>query len=156
MEHIWIYTLSKELSKEQLTEFKAMCQSFVEDWKAHEVSLVASYELYQDRILIFKVDESNYEASGCSLDSKTRFVKHLEHKFDIELLNRLLVGYIDEANKLHIVKHTQIPELLANQTIHPNTLVLNNSITFASELESNWKVPLSSTWLSKFLVAKSA
>ena len=86
-ERIWIYTLSKELSNEQLVDFKNRCQSFVGSWTAHDVSLDASFELYQNRLLIFKVNEDKYNASGCSIDKQLRFVKELEQAFSIELLN---------------------------------------------------------------------
>jgi hypothetical protein len=61
-ERIWIYTISKELSAEQLVNFKNRCQQFVLSWTAHDVSLDASYELYKNRLLIFKVNEEKYNA----------------------------------------------------------------------------------------------
>ena len=89
-ERIWIYTLSNNLSNEQLVDFKNRCQNFVSGWTAHDVSLDASFDLYQNRLLIFKVNEDKYNASGCSIDKQVRFVKELEQLFSVELLNRLL------------------------------------------------------------------
>ncbi len=92
-DRIWIYTLNKELTTEQVVDFKNRCQSFVSGWAAHDVSLDASFELYNNRLLIFKVNEEKYNASGCSIDKQVRFVKELEQVFAVELLNRLLVAY---------------------------------------------------------------
>lgn len=150
-ERIWIYTLSKELSKEQLVDFKERCQNFVTNWTAHDVSLDASFELYQNRLLIFKVNEEKYNASGCSIDKQVRFVKEMEQAFSIELLNRLLVAY-EKNNRVEVIKASQIRDLLADKTISENTIVFNNTITQSSELAMNWKQPLKATWLSRYLV----
>lgn len=149
-ERIWIYTLSKELTNEQLTDFKNRCQNFVSGWTAHDVSLDASFELYQNRLLIFKVNEAKYNASGCSIDKQLRFVKELEQAFSLELLNRLLVAY-DNNNHVEVIKSSQVKELLTANAITANTLVYDNTITQSTELETKWKQPLQSTWLSKYL-----
>jgi len=149
-DRIWIYTLSKELSNEQLVDFKNRCQSFVNGWTAHDVSLDASFELYQNRLLIFKVNEDKYNASGCSIDKQLRFVKELEQAFSVELLNRLLVAY-ENNNQVEVVKASQIKDLLLNNSITANTIVFDNTITESAQLTSKWKQPLLSTWLAKYL-----
>ena len=149
-ERIWIYTLSNELSTEQLVDFKNRCQNFVSGWTAHEVSLDASFELYQNRLLIFKVNEDKYNASGCSIDKQLRFVKELEQAFSIELLNRLLVAY-EVNHQVEVAKSSQIKELLSTNAISANTTVFDNTITQSFELDTRWKQPLKSTWLAKYL-----
>ena len=149
-ERIWIYTLSKELSNEQLVDFNNRCLNFVSGWTAHDVSLDASFELYQNRLLIFKVNEDKYNASGCSIDKQVRFVKDLEQLFSIELLNRLLVAY-ENNNSVEVIKTSDVKNLLESKLINENTTVFNNTITQSSEINSNWKQPLSKTYLSKYL-----
>jgi hypothetical protein len=149
-ERIWIYTVSKELTNEQLVDFKDRCQTFVSGWTAHDVSLDASFELYQNRLLIFKVDEEKYGASGCSIDKQLRFVKELELTFSVELLNRLLVAF-ENNNQVEVTKSSQIKDLLVAKTINENTLVFDNTITEAKHLANNWKQPLKLTWLAKYL-----
>lgn len=149
-ERIWIYTLSKELTNEQLVDFNNRCQAFVMSWTAHDVSLDASFELYKNRLLIFKVNEDKYNASGCSIDKQVRFVKELEQAFSVELLNRLLVAY-EKNSEVEVVKASQIKQLLDSKLINENTLVFDNTISQSAELSTNWKQPLSQTWLTKYL-----
>lgn len=151
-ERIWIYTISKALGADQLTELKNRCQQFVSTWTAHEVSLDASFELYKDRLLIFKVNEANYNASGCSIDKQVRLVKELEQQFSVELLNRLLVAY-EHHNEVVVVKTAEIAGLLHEGAINENTLVFDNTISQSADLVSNWKKPLKETYLSRYLVA---
>ena len=150
MQKIWIYTLSKQLSSEQELDLKTRCQNFVSTWTAHDVSLDATFELYKHRLLIFKVDESNYNASGCSIDKQLRLVKELEQEFSVELLNRLLVAY-ETNDEINVVKNTRISELLVNGIITEKTLVFDNTITNSNDLITNWKKPLHQTYLAKYL-----
>ena len=150
MQKIWIYTLSKQLSSEQELDLKTRCQNFVSTWTAHDVSLDATFELYKHRLLIFKVDESNYNASGCSIDKQLRLVKELEQEFSVELLNRLLVAY-ETNDEINVVKNTRISELLVNGIITEKTLVFDNTITNSNDLITNLKKPLHQTYLAKYL-----
>lgn len=149
-ERIWIYTLSRALSATEITDFKNLCQQFVSGWTAHDISLDASFDLYQNRLLIFKVNEEKYNASGCSIDKQLRFVKELEQAFSLELLNRMLVA-VDETNGVAVRKQSEIKDLLAAGTINENTLVYDNTITDAVALTTGWKKPLKDTWLAKYL-----
>lgn len=150
MQKIWIYTLSKQLSTAHELDLKTRCQNFVSTWTAHDVNLDASFELYKHRLLIFKVDEATYNASGCSIDKQLRLVKELEQEFSIELLNRLLVAY-ETNNEINVIKNTRISELIENGLITKHTLVYDNTITDANDLIMNWKKPLDQTYLAKYL-----
>ncbi len=150
-ERIWIYTLSKELINEQLVDFKNRCQNFVENWTAHEVNLDAAFNIEYNRFLMIKVNEQKYNASGCSIDKQLRFIKDLEALYNIELLNRMLVAYLDSESSVHVVKQSQISELLKTNQISENTLVFDNTISTATQLTNEWKKPLKETWLAKYL-----
>ena len=155
MERIWIYTISHALPGDQLAQLKQRCQDFVSSWTAHEVSLDASFDVYKNRLLIFKVNEANYNASGCSIDKQLRLVKELEQQFSVELLNRLLVAY-EQNGEVAVVKASGISDLLRNGTISEHTLVFDNTITTSQELAGSWKKPLKDTYLSKYLVSNKA
>ena len=78
---------------------------------ASNYTFLQSFELYQNRLLIFKVNEEKYNASGCSIDKQVRFVKELEQAFSLELLDRLLVAY-ENNNQVEVVKSAQIKTFL--------------------------------------------
>ncbi len=147
-EKIWIYVLSKELSGSELDQFLQNCKGFTGSWTAHDQPLSASFELYKNRLLIVKVDESAYNASGCSIDKLQRFIQIQEKEFDIQLLNRLLVA-LEVNDDLMIIHSSKIKELLTSGTINEQTTVFDTAITSSQELK-DWKKPLKSTWLSKY------
>lgn len=148
-ERVWLYIISKELSPEQLTSLSVECTTFVNSWTAHEQKLNGAFEIHKNRLLIFKVDESVYNASGCSIDKLTRLVQSLEKKFSIELLNRLLVGYEDK-DAIKVVHSSKIKELLESGMISENTLIYDITVSNSAEFKE-LKKPLKNTWLNKYL-----
>ncbi len=147
-EKIWIYVLSKELSGDQLNQFLQNCKNFTGSWTAHDQPLAASFELHKNRLLIMKVDESAYNASGCSIDKLQRFIQLQEKEFDIELLNRFLVA-LDVKDSVMVVHSSKIKELLSTHVIDENTPVYDTTITSSVDIK-DLKKALKNTWLNKY------
>ena len=148
-EKIWIYVLSKELNDDQLNQFLQNCKNFTGSWTAHDQPLAASFELHKNRLLIMKVDESAYNASGCSIDKLQRFIQLQEKEFDSELLNRFLVA-LDVKDSIMVVHSSKIKELLSTNVIDENTPVYDATITSSVDMK-DLKKALKSTWLCKYL-----
>jgi hypothetical protein len=150
MNRVWTFIISKTLSKEELNSLNDLGNKFVLGWTAHEQQLTASFEIISDKIIVVKVNENVTEASGCSIDKLTRFIKETEKQFSIELLNRLLVAHKTNTG-IEIVHSSKIKELLAENKISENTIVYNTSVSNQKEF-NNWEQELKNTWLSKYLV----
>ena len=150
MGRVWIYIISKSLDANQLSQIKSLGEAFVKGWTAHEQQLSGSFEIFKNRIIIVRVNEDVHGASGCSIDKLTRFVKDLENKFSVELMNRLLVA-IKVSDEIEICHSSKIKELLRSNSISENTIVYNTSANTSLEL-IDWEQPLKNTWLNKFLV----
>ena len=153
-ERIWLYPISKTLSDEQIISLKENCSAFVNSWSAHEQKLNATFEIYKNQILIFKVDESVYNASGCSIDKLTHLIQALEKTFSTELLNRFLVAY-DDKDSVSVVHSSKIKELLESGDIDKNTIIYDNTISSSEQL-NEWRKPLNQTWLCKYLPTVSS
>jgi len=152
MGRVWIYIISKALSSKELLELNTLGEAFVKGWTAHEQKLNGSFEIFKNRIIIVKVNEDVHGASGCSIDKLTRFIKEIENKFSVELMNRLLVA-IKVSDEVEICHSSKIKELLLSNSINENTTIYNTAINTSLEL-IDWEQPLKNTWLSKFLVNK--
>jgi hypothetical protein len=147
-EKIWIYVLNRELNSSELEKFLQDCKGFTSTWTAHDQPLSASFELYKNRLLIVRVDETAYNASGCSIDKLQRFIQQQEKGLNIELLNRMIVA-MEVNDELMVVHSSKIKELLTAGIINEQTRVFDTTITSSVELK-DWKKPLKNTWLSKY------
>ena len=149
MKKVWIYLSDKELKGELLNSVLNEGSEFVQNWKAHEMPLNATFEVLNDRFIVVSVDETTYNASGCSIDKLLRLIKQLEADHKIQLLNRLLVGYKTQ-NGVEVVPSSLIKEKLASKQLDENTLIYNVAVSDSKEFE-NWLQPLKETWLKKYL-----
>ena len=151
MNRVWTYIIDKSLSVNELNLIIDEGNNFVASWTAHEQKLTGSFEIYKNQIIVVKVNEEITNASGCSIDKLTHFIKKIESEFNLELLNRLLVAYKNN-DDIFITHASKIKELLQANTINENTIVYNTSISSQNELQ-NWEQPLKNTWLSKYLIS---
>ncbi len=149
MKKIWTFIISKSLSDEEINKLIKHGEEFVSNWTSHENSLNASFKIYKNRIILVEVNEQQYQASGCSIDKLTRFLKEIEKIFNIELLNRLLVAYKSD-EKIEVVHSSKIKELLNTNKINPNTIVYNTAIAHENDF-NNWEEPIKNSWLKKYI-----
>lgn len=149
MEKVWIYLSDKELNGEVLDAVLVKGKEFVQSWTAHDSPLKATFEVFSNRFIVVKVDESQYNASGCSIDKLLRFIKQVETDFNLQLLNRLLVPFKD-GERVEVVHSSKIKELLNSKKIDENTIVFNTASSNSLEFEG-WEQSLKDTWLKKYL-----
>ena len=149
MNRVWAYIISKPLPEQQLQELTTSGNNFVAGWTAHENKLSAEIKILYNRIILINVHENVHNASGCSIDKLTRFIKDTEAKFNIELLNRFLVAY-QVKDGVEIVHSSKIKDLLAQNIVTENTIVFNTAVANEAELQ-NWELKLKDTWLNKYL-----
>jgi len=150
MNRVWTYIISKKLNQEQLEQLINDGKKFVTSWTAHESKLSADFKIFKSSIIVVNVDEDVANASGCSIDKLTRFIKESEIKFGIELLNRFYIAY-QAGENLEVIHSSKVKELLEQNILSENTLVYNTAVANESELQ-NWEQPLKNTWLNKYLV----
>ena len=150
MNRVWTYVISKKLTEHELNSLIESGKNFVNSWTAHDNKLSADFEIFKNRIIVAKVNESVHNASGCSIDKLTRFIKESEAKLSIELLNRFLIAYKKD-NDVDVIPSSRVKELVEQKILTEDSIVYNSSVSNDNEL-TNWEQPLKSTWLNKYLV----
>ena len=149
--HIWIYQSDKPFDIQTEVNVKVDIQQFLLGWNAHGIALTASFEIKYHHFIIIKADEVQYSASGCSIDKQFQFIKDIEKKYSLSLLNRLLVAYKKE-NEVIMIPSSKTPQLLTEGIINENTIVFNTSLSTEEELNTVFEQPLKETWLNKYLI----
>lgn len=150
MNRVWAYIISKPLDDDALNRLISAGKAFVSSWTAHENKLSADLSVFKNRILLVRVNEDVHNASGCSIDKLTRFIKETEAGFGIELLNRFLVAF-KNGETVEVTHASGIKDLLAQHVISADTIVYNTAVANEEELGA-WEQPLKDTWLQKYLV----
>ena len=79
-----------------------------------------------------------------------RFVKDLEKKYDILLLDRNLVAY-KIGNVISLSHRNEFIELVRSGKLNENTIVFNNLVSTLGEFETKWETKLKESWHSEIL-----
>ncbi len=147
---VWVYLSETVLEEATISSIKTDLQLFLAEWNAHGTSLSSSFEILHHRFIIIKADEEKFAASGCSIDKQFQFIKGAEKKYNLSLLNRLIIAYKD-VDEIKVAHSSKIPELLSGRQINENTPVYNVAVANENEFRTNFEIPLNKSWLAKFL-----
>ncbi len=135
---VWVYTADRELNPTEVDYLNNQSSLFVREWTAHGVGLKAESLIYKNRFLILAVDESQANASGCSIDSSVKFVKAMESELKINFFNRMNLIITKDESELESVHISDLKNF-------KNHSVYNPMITTLEQLREAWLIPVSSS-----------
>lgn len=143
---IWIFMAERSLTMTERDVVTTYMTQFIPQWKAHGNALKAGFELIENQFLVVIVDETPAAASGCSIDSMTRFIQEIEKKIGVSFTNRMLVTYI-ENNEFVTEPLLKFKQRVKCGELAENTIVCNNSVATLSDFWDNWQQPLAESWV---------
>lgn len=149
---IWIYQASQALNQEQISAIQKEWEQFLQTWKAHERDLQAAVKCFYNRFWVVGIDENFNAASGCSIDKQVNFVKFLEQKYQISLLDRSQIAFLHQ-EQIFTIPFYELEKAIQAGKITPEIHIFNNSITKKQDLEKNWLTSVKNSWLKRYFVA---
>ena len=135
---VWIYTSDRSLSDSESAYFQSQSNEFVTNWAAHGVGLKAESLVYKNRFLIIVADESQANASGCSIDSSVKFVKAMGVELGTDFFNRMNLMVTKDEEELKPVHISELSNYLDEKVYNP-------MITTLEQLREEWLIPVSSS-----------
>lgn len=142
---VWIYQSNRELTSAETESLQNKLNSFAHDWTAHDNLLKAKAEVKYNRFIILTVDESQYGASGCSIDKSVRLMKEIENEFNINLFDRFNIAYKKD-QQIYSANREEFEKLLTDGVLNDQTIVFNNLVKSQAELATSWEVSLKDSW----------
>jgi hypothetical protein len=147
---VWIYQANRALTNEEVEAMKPMVQEFAEKWIAHGKDLLSQGTVLHNHFVVLMVDESRNPASGCSIDTSTRFIRELELRFNVKFFDRLIVALWKD-DSVRLMHKDDLLAAIASDEMSPETLMFNNLVMTKKEFEDNWMVPVNRSWLARFI-----
>ena len=146
---VWVFQSLFHIDDVLVEEIKEKLRIFLNEWKSHQKDFKSSFEIRYNTFIIVAADESNL-VSGCSIDSLINFIKELENSYDLQLLDKLHVKYIE--NGKIITKHlNQFMIHCQSLEENENLIVFNNLVKDINELENDWKVDIRNSWHNRYI-----
>ncbi len=134
---VWIYQSDRILKEAEILFLNSELKAFVAQWAAHGNQLFGDHLVYENRFIILCVDESQSNASGCSIDASVRFVKELGKELSIDFFNRMNV-YLKKNNDFKYIHISEIKDFSEWNVFNPMVVSLK-------ELRDQWLIPVSTS-----------
>jgi hypothetical protein len=145
---VWVYQSNRLFSLSEAFEVEEMLNDFTKNWQSHGAPIKGAAWLFFGQFIILMADESATGVSGCSTDTSVRLIKDMEKKFGISLFDRMTLAFVLK-DKVELLPMSQLPYAAENGFINKDTLYFNNLVQTKEELENNWIIPISESWLAK-------
>jgi hypothetical protein len=143
---VWIYQCNRLFTSSEELHIEGMLSDLVTNWKTHGTPVKAYANLFFGQFIILMVDEAATGVSGCSIDSSVRVIQEIEKLFNVEMFNWQNLAFMVE-DKVLIIPRQQFNYALENNFITTDTLFFNNVVDTKKELEENWLISISKSWL---------
>ena len=147
---VWIYQSNRLFTLSEALQIEEKLKQFVNDWKSHGTPVKGWANLFFGQFIILMADETATGVSGCSTDSSVRLIKEIEQALHVDLFDRQLLAFLHK-DKVQLLPLSQFQFAIENNHIQPETIYFNNIVQTKEEMEQNWMIPVSASWLAKKL-----
>ncbi|HVI48267.1 MAG TPA: hypothetical protein VM802_25590 [Chitinophaga sp.] len=144
---VWIYQSNRPFNEQEILEINEQLHQFTAQWNAHGAPVKGWGGVVLNHVIVLIADETQTTVSGCSTDSSVRIIKSIERQYEVNMFDRLLLGFVVK-DKVQLLPMAQVPYALEKGYIDENTLYLNNTVQTKAELDAKWLVPLRDSWLA--------
>jgi hypothetical protein len=131
---IWIYTSNRAVSDREQAELATPIADFLSQWAAHGNPLMAAGAWLNSYQLVVALDESQAGASGCSIDSQTRFMRELGSHHNIDWFDRLSM-VVERDGEIRLVSFFELSE-------YGDALLYDPLVQRLGDIRGNWPIPL--------------
>ncbi|RAJ05269.1 hypothetical protein LX64_02424 [Chitinophaga skermanii] len=143
---VWIYQANRPFFEKEAIEINEQLDQFVQQWNAHGEGVKGWGQLLFNQVIVLIADETHTVVSGCSTDSSVRIIKSIEKQYNVNMFDRLLLGFIVK-EKVQLLPLAQVNYALEKGYITEDTLYLNNTVLTLGDLKENWLIPVKQSWL---------
>lgn len=145
---VWIYQSSRLFGMGEALDIEARLNEFVEGWNSHGVGVKGAAYLFFGQFIVLMADTIATGVSGCSTDSSVRLIKTIEQDFRVNLFDRTTLAFVIK-EKIQLLPMSQLGYAVENGFVDADTLYFNNTVQTRQELENNWLIPVSESWLAR-------
>ena len=146
---VWIYPASRSFTFEECDKITATLNAFLNQWTAHGASLNAGASIPYNRFIIIALDESQQEATGCSIDASVKIIQEIEATYGVTLLDKMNVSFKQGAY-ITYKPLIDFKKMIKSKAVTENTIVFNNLVVNKEAFLTQWEVPAHHSWHARY------
>jgi hypothetical protein len=142
---VWVYQANQPFPESAWPAVKGKIQEFANQWVSHNRQLRSYGDLLHGQFVVLMVDESQADASGCSIDKSVYFLKQLQAEYGIDLFDRMTFTYKD-GEEVKTAGREAFSALYQQGKINDDTLVFDTLVNNKKDFDAALLKPLSQSW----------
>lgn len=150
---VWVFGSQADISGAEEEALLQRVDAFLETWKAHGTPLSAGRNWRDRRFLTIGVDNSQAQASGCSIDGLFREFKALQDELGINLLTNGIIYYRGKAGDIQSADRFDWIQLGKAGDVNHHTIVFDFTVPSLSEWRRSFEKPAGKSWHGSLLPA---
>ncbi len=143
---VWIYQSSRPFTEKEEAYIRGELDHYVDNWVSHSRPVKGWATVLFKQFILIMSDDTEDRLCGSAIDDSFRFIKYLDEKLELKLLDRMQMGFVN-GNEIQIIPMEEIEKALAEKRINEHTLFFNNGIATRKELLNGWIIPLKKSFL---------
>lgn len=146
---LWIFPLTENANPSQVQILSKHIENFIEGWNAHGAGVKGAFELFENRFLVVAADESDVQASGCSIDSLVAQVQDSLKEIGLELADFSEV-FFRKGDAISFCSRVGFAQLAKDKEINSKTRVFDISLQqLKPYLDGGFELAFAESWHSK-------
>ncbi len=146
----WFYSLTYTLTSAEVESLSQAFAAFLAQWKSHGTPVTGKIDIKYARFIHISLAQSSENPSGCSIDSMRHAVEKILLSHQLTWAEASNVFFKAENGEIRHTDFRQIPQLVAENALHAESIVFDNSLSDTGLLEK-WEVKMADTWMKRYL-----
>ena len=124
---VWVYVSKTPLVNIDLEDISIKFNQFFSNWKSHGEKINGQFKIIDKYILSIAADVNGNSLCGRAADAQVRFVENLSNHYNLNLLNRNNMVYLD-GKDVKSFDFKELKDLLQSGSISNDTFCFNTFI----------------------------
>lgn len=148
---VWVFGSPKSLGSEGESILLETVDQFLEGWKAHGQPLTAGRNWRERRFLTIAVDNSQSQASGCSIDGLFKELQGLEERLGVSMVGSGDIYYRDATGLIRSTDRASWIELAEKGEVNQSTVVFDFTVPTLGDWRKRFEVKAARSWHATLL-----
>ncbi len=145
---VWVYQSDRIFHSEEEQKLTVYLNQYVEEWISHGRPVKGWAKVLFHQFIIIMADDGADRLCGSAIDGSIRFIKEIETKMGVDLLDRMKLGFATE-NGVRVIPMHEVEGQIKNGELKKETLFFNNTVSTKGALLQDWIQPLDKSFLGR-------
>ena len=147
---VWVYPSSRKFYPNEIEALEEKVKTFVENWKADDLTFKASYKILYNRFIVFTADDIATELSNADMDAAVSLILNLQETYEVALLDRMNVCF-KQGEHVQYKDLKDFKKLLKNKALTGKSIIFDNLVNTKQDFDNYWEITIEESWYNRFL-----